>query len=161
MNNNAPYTGPTTPEAALRMVRLLWAVMLTAPLIAAGFFSQISLKNTPGAQFVQIAPWILIALAAIELPAMYFVRGKIFGKYRDAQGVVSPQGFVTGNLIVFAGCEGLALATVVFCLVTKTVFPTAVPGLIALAVLASNFPNGRVMYPSQGEPNPYRPDNLK
>jgi hypothetical protein len=157
-----PATMPSqTREQALLTTRILWGALLVAPLILFGALSTIIFGSAPRPQnaddLMKILPFICGAVAIIEIPVLYFVRSVIFKKQRE-NDVVTPQGYLSGSLIFFAGCEGLMLFVIVCCMLTRNAVPTGLPALLPLAAMLASFPNGRAMYPEGEMPNPYNPD---
>jgi hypothetical protein len=150
-----------TPEQALLSTRIVWMALLTAPLIVFGVLAPKIFSTQPRTanadSLLNILPFIVGAMAVIQLPVLYIVRAVIFRK-RRVNDAVTPQGFLTGNLIFFAGCEGLMLFDAVSCMITQNAIPMVLPGVALLLAMLLNFPTGRAMYPDGELPNPYNPD---
>ena len=148
-----------TPAQALLTTRILWAALLIGPLIFVGIASQIFKGPPPpnSDDLQKFLPLVVCAFALVELPVLYLVRGITFKKNRE-NDAVTPRGFLTGNLMLFAGCEGLMLFAIVTWIVTRIIMPTVLPGVLALLVMLVNFPTGRAMYADGAAANPYNPD---
>ena len=93
-------------------------------------------------------PFFLLSLGALftALPAGLFIRGQVFKRHWVGE-VVTPAGYLQGNLIAWACCEGVALMSLVFVLVSGELFPTVISAGVAGGLLLALWPNGRAMSP--------------
>ena len=82
-----------------------------------------------------------------SVPVGYFIRGQIYKKNWEGD-VVTPKGYMMGNIVLLAMCEAVSLCGLVATMIGHVVW-FAVPSLLAMAVQVVNFPLGGPM-----EPNP-------
>lgn len=148
MMNATPF-GPSDPKAALLNLRIIWAVLLTGVIV---FMFVVMVQQAAGRPPQPTAPFITIitgvswGMLAITIPIGYFVRMQVYK--RSWRGdVISPAGYTIGNLFLFGCCESVALFSSIALMLIGSVWPTIMPGLIAMAVMVINFPNGRAMHP--------------
>lgn len=140
---------PETPQQTLFITRLIWGALLITQLSFAGvitmLISQRQVATTLPASTVQVftyVPWVMLA---VMIPLGYFVRMQSYKK--NWQGnVITPRGYMFGNVVLFAACEGCAMSTLAFGMIQGQLWPQAVPALFALGVLVLNFPDGKAMF---------------
>jgi F0F1-type ATP synthase membrane subunit c/vacuolar-type H+-ATPase subunit K len=135
----------------LRNARIMWAALLFGEIafgaIVAALISG-AFGDAPAAD-PDLAPIMtgvgLLTLVTV-VPIAYFIRGQIYKRFwRDH--AVAPQGYFTGNLLLWAMCEGVALFGLVVVLVTGSWSPLLV-AVVAMAVQIVNHPHGRPMLPA-------------
>lgn len=148
-----PITPPTTANALLT-VRLIWFALLSGQ---AAFCLAIAMVwNAGGVEplappLINLLTLINLAAVVVLVPLGYFIRNQCYKRHWHAH-VVAPRGYVLGNVVLLAICEGLAMFGLVVTLLSGAIGLTIVPAVIALAVQLVNFPNGRAM-----EPDPFTP----
>jgi len=136
----------TDPKQALFTSRLIWFAMIMGQLV---FMLVVVLAVWPGGSYegseiTMLMTYVNIAMLLTTVPVVFFVRNQIYKKNWQ-ENRVTPQGYVTGNIVLFAGCEGVALFGIVVTMLHGSFGLPIVPAVIALGVLAFNFPNGRPM----------------
>lgn len=140
---------PQSPKAALLTLRIVWGALLFGVLVfmlVVGIILANTAAKPVDAQFATVLLVVLLALLVTELPIGYFVRMQVYK--RSWQGdVISPSGYSTGNIILFACCESVALFALIVVLITRSYWPAIIPAVIAMAIMVVNFPNGRAMFP--------------
>src|SRR5687768_15733105 len=110
MPANAP-----TPRQALLTLRIVWFALLAGE---AAFFAVVALfilpQNVITKEPQSVLTWISLGMCVAIIPAMFMIRQSIFGRARGAHGggggsgAIPPGPFATGNIIFWAGCEGVA-----------------------------------------------------
>ena len=149
-----PGPNPATPQRALLTVRVLWFALLGGQMM---FLIVVSMLISRG--LVQPVPdeaarlffGISWAMVLLGIPFGYFLRNQSYKKYWQAD-VITPQGYLVGNLMLWAICEGCSLATLCFCLLEGTLWPAILPSLLALSVQLYNYPDGKAMFPPGVKP---------
>jgi hypothetical protein len=89
------------------------------------------------------ASWAMVIAA---VPLGYFLRMQSYKRHWQGD-VIAPQGYLVGNLLLWALCEGCSLVTIAFCLLVGSLWPAIAPSLVALSVQVLNYPDGRPMFP--------------
>jgi len=133
------------------MTRVIWAAMLMGQGM---FLFVIVFLWSSGASF-QPSPdtaWLLFLVTVVVLvsavPVGYVCRQQIY-KRNWVGNVITPQGYLTGNIVLLALCEGVSMLGLVATLLNGSFWPTLAPSVIAIGVQVINFPNGRAMHPPQ------------
>ena len=139
------------PKAALLNLRIIWAGMMLGLI---GFmFVVIFILSTggPARGNPQMAPVlfaIAVAMLVTTVPIGYFVRMQVYKRSWRGE-VISTGGYTTGNIILFACCEGPAFFALILVLMNRSFWPEIIPAAIAMAIMVINFPNGRAMFPPE------------
>jgi len=135
-----------TPQQSLRTLRIIWAALLTGQVV---FLVIVMWLIRQPAQRATITPELrrtlfIIAAASLVMavPIGYFIRRKSYDKGRGPDGAVAPPGYATGNIVLYALCEGVSLFAIVGILLSRQVTPFIYITLLAVAVQAVNFPTG-------------------
>lgn len=141
----------TNPRAALVSLRILWGAMVMG-LVLLGVvlaLTQNTLSQTDGPGQVR-ATYTVVAYAMLVLmvPVGYFVRNQVY-KSGWREHAVTPQAYFTGNLILFAVFEGLALAGFLLSALVGFDPVVLIPGAIGFGLLLLNFPTGKPMQPHE------------
>ena len=137
---------PNSPRGSLVTLRIIWAALLLGQLIFLAIV--VWLIRQPGERppvspdlrrtlFILCAAWLVMAV-----PVGYFIRWKMYEKARRPDGAVAAGGYVTGNIILLALCEGVSLFAIVGILLTRELTPFIYITVIAVAVQAVNVPTG-------------------
>ncbi len=139
-----------TPAQALLTTRILWAALLAGQLV---FLAVIAVMMSQGS-LKPVEPQLTMTLFAVALGAIilaiplgYFLRGQIYKKHWR-ENIVEPRGYVTGNLVLLALCEGPAMLALVACLLSASFWPALLPALLAMGIQILNFPHGQPMLSS-------------
>lgn len=146
-------SGSRNPREVLIFARILWAAMLMGQLIFLGVVSLIisqpqpPTSNPPDPAVWRIVFIVSVAMLLVLIPIGYFVRAQVYKRaWRD--DVVAPGGYLAGNLILWACCEGIGFFGLVNTLMSRSFWPALVPTAVALAVMAINYPHGKPMQPA-------------
>ena len=149
------------PPQALRMARILWAALCMGVVffgVVIVFLTQ-SAADEARTSTQGECPFFYVAcvIAVVAVIGGLIVRRLIF-KSATSEGVVNPQGYMTGNIIAWAACEGAAFAGIIFCLVDGKLMPTILPPVVPFAVLLLLWPTGRAMFsvPPDAQTDRYR-----
>ena len=146
---------PTDPAQALKTMIVLWFALISGQVMF--FVVIVFLKNTGGGpastssdlpDLLHVISWIALAMAA---PIGYFVRNQTY-KANWQDEVVTPGGYITGNLLLLAMLEGAGMLALVGTFLADSLWPNALPALFAVLVQVINFPTGKPMRPTT---NPY------
>ncbi len=144
------------PRKVLWTIRVLWAALVLGVLAFGAAVGAIVFSGgLPGAGH-QSAPADLLALIAgvmivTLVPAGLFIRNQVY-KRHWRENLVAPAGYFTGNLLLLAMLEGVAMFSIVATLIIGRFGWATLPGVIALGLMLVNFPTGRPMQPAG---NPY------
>lgn len=134
-------------QGTLKTVRILWGAMVIG-VVTFGVIASVlvSRGDDPGnASDSYLLFVVAIVMLLTMAPGSMFVRNQIYKSHWRGD-VVTPAGYFTGNIIVFAACEGVAFVGIADMLMEKRIMPTAVVVVIAFALLAVNFPTGKPMF---------------
>jgi hypothetical protein len=143
--------------AAKRMLlttRVMWFALIAGELMAVMGVALLISKGMVAPVKAEVAAKMLIvswAMVLTAVPLGYFMRMQAYKKNWRAD-VIAPQGYLVGNLILWALCEACSLVTIAFALLEGTLWPSLVPSLVALSVQVYNFPDGRAMFPPGATP---------
>jgi hypothetical protein len=148
--------GPSDPDKALGIMRLIWGALLAGQLIfGAIVVVLIGMDMFDPAE--PPLPWVLLITAAAVLvtavPVALIVRRRIYNQGLEEE-TVKPQAYMTGNIVVWAAVESVTLLSLVGCIVSASLMPSIIPGVFAVALFLMLRPDGRAMRPGGG--NPYR-----
>src|SRR5690606_27539302 len=86
----------------------------------------------------------------------YFARMQLYKRHWH-DNVVQPEGYFSGNLMLFALCEGMALLSIVNAMMAQEWYPYLLPGLAAVLVILINFPTGKPLKPHAPDLAEYSP----
>jgi hypothetical protein len=135
-----------SPEQSLRTLRIIWAALLLGQVVFLAIVMWLIRQPADRATITPDLRRTLFIIAAVWLvmavPIGYFIRWKIYDKGRGVDGSVTPGRYATGNIILFALCEGVSLFAIVGILLSRELTPFIYITLLAIAVQAVNFPTG-------------------
>lgn len=143
-----------TPELVRRNAKIVWAALNLGVLVFSVMqlvFVQVPRRNEPDLPAFIFIPWIFMFSV---IPMGLFIRGQVFKRNWEGD-VVLPKGYMTGNIIAWACCEGVAFISVIFGTYLAESIWTFIPGAISFLVLLLLYPNGKAMFPPAGD-NPYQ-----
>lgn len=142
-----------TPDAGQVLVqcRVIWLALVMGTLFYAGIMLFLILRDAgEGPTPVAGNPWLLTAVAGAltvtMIPIGLFLRGQFFKKGWVAD-VVTPGAYMTGNIMVWAMCEGCAFLGIILCFLSRQLWPSALPPALAIGMLLLLYPNGKAMFP--------------
>lgn len=145
-----PPTDPTPANRALTTTRLIWAAMLIGQVMFLFVIVFLWSSNAAFGPSPDMA-WLLFQAAVVTLivavPVGYVCRQQVY-KRNWVGDAIKPQGYLTGNVVLLALCEGVSMLGLVATLLNGSLWPTLAPSVIAMAVQVINFPNGRAMQPA-------------
>ena len=135
-----------SPQQSLRTLRIIWAALLMGQVvflvIVMWLIRQPADRPAIDADLRRTLLIICAAWLVMALPIGYFIRMKAYEKGRTPDGAVAPSSYATGNIVLFALCEGASLFAIVGILLTRHIAPFSYITLVAIAVQAVNFPTG-------------------
>src|SRR5207248_2389967 len=106
-----PGNGPDF-TARLRVLRIIWFALLAGQL---AFMAVIFLVIWPSQPNVQgdtgmnkLLFYIALVMLVTEIPVGFFVRHIVYGN-RNATGAIDAARYATGNIILWACCEGAGI----------------------------------------------------
>jgi hypothetical protein len=136
---------------ARRTAVVLWAALFGGVhiFLGVGIFTTASTPPpTLEASILQTLFCVNLGVLLVAVPGGYIARGQIYKRHWEGQ-VVKPEGYFTGNLLLWAACEGTALFSIVVVLLSHRWWPYIAPGATATLVHIINFPHGRPMFPPE------------
>ena len=153
MVNNPPPLDD--PKSAMATARLLWTALLLGQCLLLGGASAFTLLHMGGHQVDtgHMLSYIALFMCITMIPAGYVLRSQMY-KRHWVDSTVRPRGYLLGNVVLWAICEGISLLGLVAVVLSGELLPTVIPTVLALGVLVVNFPNGAAMM-GQGSNNPY------
>jgi len=147
------HSTSTHPARALSTTIMLWGGLLSGQVtfVIVILVLKSGNRSNPSsdlAELLHVISWIALAAA---VPMGYFIRNQTY-KANWQGDVVTPGGYVTGNLLLLAMLEGAGMIALVGTLLADTIWPNLLPAILAMVAQAINFPNGKAMRPTT---NPY------
>ncbi len=139
-----------TPEKALISSRIMWAALVGGQVIflIVIIAMQGRLSGTPDPQMVATLHYISIGMVIAAVPVGMFIRSQMYKKFWVGNKV-TPQGYLQGNLLLWAMCEGTSLFGLVVTMLADGFWPWVVPSALAMAVQVMNWPDGAPMRPAE------------
>ncbi len=139
---NPNRTDPADKQ--LMNLRIIWASLLMGQVVF--LVIVMSLIRAPGtpldAQTSRIILFVALGMLVMFVPVGYFLRAKTYAQGRQPDGTVTPQSYMTGNIILLAMCESASLLAIVHILLSRDISPGIFVSMLAIAVQAINFPTG-------------------
>lgn len=145
-----------TPRHALRSLRIVWAFMLLGSLAFAGVVAFLLLADVyeppgppPAGEAVSVnlvMSAVCTALLIVGLAVAMFMRNQIY-KRHWREHAVAPQGYIGGNIVVFALLDAVCMFALIVVLITGSPLPAGALFVIAAGLLLANYPDGRPMQP--------------
>ncbi len=159
MSNPAPQNpGPQNmePQRALLTGRIIWAALFAGQVIFLIVVTMMMGKMTGVApSVINSLHFSSVGFLVVAVPVAMFVRSQTYKK-NWVGNRVTPQGYLRGNLILWAACEGASLLSLIVTMLAGTLMPFIIPSAFALAVLVVNYPSGGPM--KAAEPDLMRRD---
>ena len=137
-----------TPEKALTTLRAIWAALLFGQISFMGFIAVNQASNPSAASDPQVGKimfFVALAMLVTSVPIGYFIRSQVYKKNWH-QDVITPSGYVTGNVILLSLCEAVALTGLAAAYISGVMWYVG-PSMVAMAVQVINFPHGGPMRP--------------
>lgn len=151
MNHVLPPDVEAERKQVLRNARVLWTALLLGEIAFAAVVAALTtgmLGDAPAADpdLAPIMTGVGLLMLVTVVPIAYFIRGQVYKRHwRDH--AVAPQGYFTGNLLLWAACEGVTFFGLVVVLVTGSWSPLLM-AVVAMTVQIVNYPHGRPMLPA-------------
>ena len=147
----SPMPSNMDPKRALLTARVIWAALLAGQVILLIVVTMMMGKVTGvGPAVINSLHFSSVGFLILAVPAAMFVRNQTYKK-NWVGNRVTPQGYLRGNLILWAACEGASLLSLIVTLLAGALMPFVIPSAFSLAVLVVNFPNGAPMNPVEPE----------
>jgi len=146
--HSSPQTPQGTPQGHLVTIRIIWAALLMGQLL---FFLVIAFvlwpqgRKSGDPQFLRLLFFAECAMLLTAVPIGFVLRSQTFHKGRDESGNVRPAAYVTGNIILWATCEGASFFGLVGALLNNGPWPHLIITIIAVTVQLMTFPTGAPM----------------
>ncbi len=137
------------PKQALTALRMVWGAMIVTIIGMAAFLFYLVKQGTVETQPETATFLFKTCLGSffIVTPIAYFFRLQCY-KRNWKGNVVTPFGYFVGNIVLFGVCEGWAVLGLVAVHMSGNFgMPELLPSVLALGLLALNFPNGLPMEP--------------
>jgi hypothetical protein len=135
----SPNSGP--PARSLTPLRIIWGALIGGQLM---FLSMITIGGLHGPGNVDALPTyrtVAWGMLLIFVPVTFAYRLFVFRRFQ-VDGQIRVPAYSTGNIIFWAGCEGVSFAAMVFGFQTGSLRPFAPIIILALALQALTFPIG-------------------
>jgi hypothetical protein len=142
-----PNLNGLTRSRVLMGMRIIWATLIFGQLM---FLAVIILVILPNAHARQVTPepilaWVNVAMLATIVPVTFIIRQVMF-RQRETQAGIPAGAYGTGNIIFWAGCEGVSMFGLVIAVLNASLWPTIIIVAIALSLQALTFPVGSRLY---------------
>lgn len=138
------------PASALKNCRIIWAALLAGMLLLAavtGFLLVTQGGMGEEDQDVGIVMGVIGGLMLITMiPIGLYIRGQFFKK-NWVDRIVTPGGYLQGNIVVFAMAEGTGLFNIVAMLIGGWWILHALILLAVVIFFIATFPDGKPMHP--------------
>jgi len=133
----------TSSPVRLTILRIIWAALL----IGEGTFLILIIRVLIPNRTVPSQPQPLLipisfAMCFTTIPITFFIRRLIFNKARQKAGALTIAAYTTGNIIFWAGCDGVAFFGMVVALLNASLWPTIICVAVAMALQVITFPTG-------------------
>ena len=129
-----------SPRGRLAAMRIIWLSLLLGPILFMVVIILVVLPHArPPANPVPALKWVCFAILATVVPVAFVIRMLIHRRARTMAGV-TPQAYVSGNIVFWAACEGCALFALIVAMLNASLWPTIVATAIALSFQALTFP---------------------
>jgi hypothetical protein len=139
------------PRQALMTLRIIWLALILGQLTFMAVLIFAILPNQHGDVHPQpLLVWVNVAMLAGIVPVMFVIRAMIFrkGTVEGPNGGVRAPAYATGNILFWAGCEGVSMFALVIAIINGSLWPTDVIAAVSLALQALTFPvAGRLYVP--------------
>jgi hypothetical protein len=139
------------PPQALMTLRIIWLALILGQLAFMAVVILVILPNQHGDVHPQpLLVWVNVAMCASIVPVTFVIRTMIFrkGTVDGPNGGVRAPAYAIGNIIFWAGCEGVSMFALVVAIVNGSLWPTDVIVAVSLALQALTFPvAGRLYVP--------------
>jgi hypothetical protein len=138
MNSPAP-----SPRSQLLVLRIIWAALLIGEL---AFTAIVAFVLIPGRSATSIKPQPILTtvsfvMAAAVIPVTFIVRRATLKRAGGAPSAAAAMAtYTTGNIIFWAGCEGVAFFGAVVAMLNASLWPTIVNVAIAALCQLVTFP---------------------
>lgn len=137
------------PDRALLSSRVLWAALLGGQvvfiIVIAVLQGQATGPTLGNPAMLDTLFWIAVAMVVLGVPVGYVLRMQMYKRYWE-RDVIRPRGYVTGNLLLWAVCEGASMFGLVLVMLAGDFWPWVLPSAAAMAVQVINFPDGKPMF---------------
>jgi hypothetical protein len=133
------------PVKTLMTIRIIWFALLMGELMFLAVTTFVILPHHGPPQPQPILVWSSIFMLLSIVPVTFTIRAATFRR-SAINGAVPAGPFVVGNIIFWAGCEGVCFFATVVAVVTGTLWPTIIVAVIALALQALTFPVAERLY---------------
>src|SRR3982751_2265539 len=106
---NPSRGNPSDPQATLMTLRIIWAALLMGQII---FFLVIAFvlwpkgRRTVDERVLRMLFYIGCVMLLTMIPVGFVLRSTMFRKGQDERGNVRPAAYTTGNIVLWALCEG-------------------------------------------------------
>jgi hypothetical protein len=132
--NLQPGLNKASPKNSLLTMWIMWAALLLGQLAFMGIetliLSQGQLLATEPLPMLIIVN--LVMLLTI-VPAVFFVRRVVHRRARRPDGTMAAGSYGTGNLIFWAGCDGVSFFGLMIVLINRSFWPSIL--IVAVAML--------------------------
>lgn len=135
-----------TAEKALATSRILWAAMLASQAVILVLFVVMAGRQPDDPEAGTLLLGIAWGMLVVCVPLGYWLRGQIYKKNWEGNRI-KPQGYMAGNVMLWAFCEGVGMFGSVSVLISGAVWPHVLPAVLAATIHIVNYPNGRAMQP--------------
>ena len=140
---------PAEVRQALMRIRVMWLALIMGQLAFALIVAFVVMSRDSIREIgVPVDILFYVSLATI-VPAVlvgYFARNQIYKRHWVGD-VISPRGYMGGNLVLLVICAAVSFFGLFVCVVGQSLWPYSIPSVAALAVQMINFPHGRPMQP--------------
>jgi hypothetical protein len=139
---------PTDPRGVLMTLRIIWGALLMGQIIFFGvivFVLWPQHRRTMDEQTLRLLFYVECAMLLTMIPVGFALRSITFRNGRDERGNVRPGAYSTGNILLWAMCEGVSFFGLVGAMLNNAPWPHLIVTIIAVVVQLITFPTGGEM----------------
>ena len=139
---------PSDSQATLMTLRIIWAALLIGQIV---FFLVIAFvlwphgRRTMDERTLKLLFYVGGVMLLTMIPIGFVLRSTMFRKGLDERGNVRPAAYTTGNIVLWAMCEGASFFGLVGAMLNNGPWPHLIVTIIAVAVQVVTFPTGGQM----------------
>jgi hypothetical protein len=151
MENSMPNPQPTESPSAnsqILVLRIIWAALIFGGVVFTALVAFVLIPNRTVDRPQPILTTVSFVMTFVVMPVTFLVRRGILKRASPtatgvdvSTGPLAPMAaYSTGNILFWAGCEGVAFFAAVVAMLNANVWPTIVNVAVAVACQLITFP---------------------
>jgi len=133
------------PKQALMTIWIMWGALLMGQLVFLGFVAfQVSQAGAvPHPEPILFTVDMIMFVTIV--PVTFLVRRVVQGRARRVDGTIPAAAYTTGNIIFWAGCEGVSFFGMIVAMLNGSLWPTIVIVAAAMGLQVISFPRSAAL----------------